>query len=489
MTKKKQMLLILVGVLVIGGSIGGIIPKVYEAVTAVKVQDKVQRISELETIERIEFKRDELTTLQKEQDKWQNVKYSNLSYNQEAISSWVNQLLSAETVGVVKNVEVEADYGISETSPMITVFDDKGKSETYRIGNELINEDKMYVKKEEEDYLYIMPMQEENIFYVDARRWVEVKQKLQISDVKSLKFLDSNGKIYTVSNQKETWYLDGYYEMPCVIKQEAIETWFNAIKQMQLSQYIGTDVDLTVYGLDVPTYTMTINDQLTLLFGKQANNWVYVQIKGEPDVYAMDLAVYQSIVEKNYFQMIDKKVLHFALEEVDSILMTNPQNTFEFKNHLEAEQKEEQKVEKAPEEVTTVNKAEEVEGIAGDQEVKEQIDSEEESTEKPTDDKQLAPVTLNEKPLSLIEGKEWLNTIQESLEIVAELKNPEIEQKEERKAESQIICHLKTGEEIKIELIAYDINYYIMRYNNNIQFAVNKEKVIKLFTQLSAFLK
>lgn len=489
MTKKKQMLLILVGVLVIGGSIGGIIPKVYEAVTAVKVQDKVQRISELETIERIEFKRDELTTLQKEQDKWQNVKYSNLSYNQEAISSWVNQLLSAETVGVVKNVEVEADYGISETSPMITVFDDKGKSETYRIGNELINEDKMYVKKEEEDYLYIMPMQEENIFYVDARRWVEVKQKLQISDVKSLKFLDSNGKSYTVSNQKETWYLDGYYEMPCVIKQEAIETWFNAIKQMQLSQYIGTDVDLTVYGLDVPTYTMTINDQLTLLFGKQANNWVYVQIKGEPDVYAMDLAVYQSIVEKNYFQMIDKKVLHFALEEVDSILMTNPQNTFEFKNHLEAEQKEEQKVEKAPEEVTTVNKAEEVEGIAGDQEVKEQIDSEEESTEKPTDDKQLAPVTLNEKPLSLIEGKEWLNTIQESLEIVAELKNPEIEQKEERKAESQIICHLKTGEEIKIELIAYDINYYIMRYNNNIQFAVNKEKVIKLFTQLSAFLK
>lgn len=483
------MLLILVGVLVIGGSIGGIIPKVYEAVTAVKVQDKVQRISELETIERIEFKRDELTTLQKEQDKWQNVKYSNLSYNQEAISSWVNQLLSAETVGVVKNVEVEADYGISETSPMITVFDDKGKSETYRIGNELINEDKMYVKKEEEDYLYIMPIQEENIFYVDARRWVEVKQKLQISDVKSLKFLDSNGKIYTVSNQKETWYLDGYYEMPCVIKQEAIETWFNAIKQMQLSQYIGTDVDLTVYGLDVPTYTMTINDQLTLLFGKQANNWVYVQIKGEPDVYAMDLAVYQSIVEKNYFQMIDKKVLHFALEEVDSILMTNPQNTFEFKNHLEAEQKEEQKVEKAPEEVTTVNKAEEVEGIAGDQEVKEQIDSEEESTEKPTDDKQLAPVTLNEKPLSLIEGKEWLNTIQESLEIVAELKNPEIEQKEERKAESQIICHLKTGEEIKIELIAYDINYYIMRYNNNIQFAVNKEKVIKLFTQLSAFLK
>lgn len=489
MTKKKQMLLILVGVLVIGGSIGGIIPKVYEAVTAVKVQDKVQRISELETIERIEFKRDELTTLQKEQDKWQNVKYSNLSYNQEAISSWVNQLLSAETVGVVKNVEVEADYGISETSPMITVFDDKGKSETYRIGNELINEDKMYVKKEEEDYLYIMPIQEENIFYVDARRWVEVKQKLQISDVKSLKFLDSNGKSYTVSNQKETWYLDGYYEMPCVIKQEAIETWFNAIKQMQLSQYIGTDVDLTVYGLDVPTYTMTINDQLTLLFGKQANNWVYVQIKGEPDVYAMDLAVYQSIVEKNYFQMIDKKVLHFALEEVDSILMTNPQNTFEFKNHLEAEQKEEQKVEKAPEEVTTVNKAEEVEGIAGDQEVKEQIDSEEESTEKPTDDKQLAPVTLNEKPLSLIEGKEWLNTIQESLEIVAELKNPEIEQKEERKAESQIICHLKTGEEIKIELIAYDINYYIMRYNNNIQFAVNKEKVIKLFTQLSAFLK
>lgn len=483
------MLLILVGVLVIGGSIGGIIPKIYEAVTAVKVQDKVQRISELETIERIEFKRNELTTLQKEQDKWQNVKYSNLSYNQEAISSWVNQLLSAETVGVVKNVEVEADYGISETSPMITVFDDKGKSETYRIGNELINEDKMYVKKEEEDYLYIMPIQEENIFYVDARRWVEVKQKLQISDVKSLKFLDSNGKIYTVSNQKETWYLDGYYEMPCVIKQEAIETWFNAIKQMQLSQYIGTDVDLTVYGLDVPTYTMTINDQLTLLFGKQANNWVYVQIKGEPDVYAMDLAVYQSIVEKNYFQMIDKKVLHFALEEVDSILMTNPQNTFEFKNHLEAEQKEEQKVEKAPEEVTTVNKAEEVEGIAGDQEVKEQIDSEEESTEKPTDDKQLAPVTLNEKPLSLIEGKEWLNTIQESLEIVAELKNPEIEQKEERKAESQIICHLKTGEEIKIELIAYDINYYIMRYNNNIQFAVNKEKVIKLFTQLSAFLK
>ena len=69
------------------------------------------------------------------------------------------------------------------------------------------------------------------------------------------------------------------------------------------------------------------------------------------------------------------------------------------------------------------------------------------------------------------------------------MQNPKIEQKEERKAEATIEYSLKEGSSIQIELIPYDINYYILRYNGHVEFAVNKDKVTKLFTQLDHFVK
>ncbi|MBU3804929.1 MAG: hypothetical protein H9872_09275, partial [Candidatus Cellulosilyticum pullistercoris] len=85
------------------------------------------------------------------------------------------------------------------------------------------------------------------------------------------------------------------------------------------------------------------------------------------------------------------------------------------------------------------------------------------------------------------DAQEWVDKIQESLYIEALLQNPQIEQKEERKAEASIEYHLKDGSMIQIELIPYDINYYILRYNGNVQFAVNKDKITKLFMQLNHF--
>ena len=96
---------------------------------------------------------------------------------------------------------------------------------------------------------------------------------------------------------------------------------------------------------------------------------------------------------------------------------------------------------------------------------------------------------LNEIPLTAEEAKEWLDKIEASVCIESPLQNPNIEQKQERKAEAVMVYVLNDGSKMQIEFIPYDINYYILRYNGVIEFAVNKEKVTKLFNELTHFTK
>ena len=127
----------------------------------------------------------------------------------------------------------------------------------------------------------------------------------------------------------------------------------------------------------------------------------------------------------------------------------------------------------------------------------EQAEQNQEETSKATDEttkideesQEVIVATLNEIGLNANEAQAWLDKIEESLCIQAPLQNPNIEQKEERKAEATITYLLKNGSICEIELIPYDINYYILRYNGKIEFAVNKEKVIKVFNELTNFTK
>ena len=508
MTKSKQILLAIAGVLVIGSGVwfGG--NKIYQRVTAVKVQEKIEKVCDLTGINRIEFKDRTLVTLEKQDGIWKNATYSYLEYDQEKVNSWVQALMEAETAAIVKNVENSSAYGITEESPMITIFDGADAYETYHIGSVMNNENKIYIKKDSENEIFIIPFDEVSLFRTSPNTFVNIDGKLYLTDIQKVTIEEAEGKRYTVSQEDGTWYLEDYYAMKCVLKEQSITKWLNDLNLMTCQRYVTTTDKLEDYGLMEPQYTMTVNDGLTIRFGKETQQDICITINGGQDVYTVDKGLFMQTLQAKYFDMIDKNVLHLDLDDIHSIEITNPQTSFSFRMNDEkqevsgsdlekAETKEQLETQQTVEADETDETVKEDEGKEPDQKApthKEIADGQEvASTENIAGTKTEVTIVpaafFNDQVLGRVEAEEYFQMIQSSLVMEVALQNPKIEQKEERPAECSMLFTLKDGSKINIELIPYDINYYILRYNDKIEVAVNKEKITKLFTSLTRLQK
>lgn len=494
MTRKKQVLLAVIGAIALGSVIYVGYNKIYEAVTAVRVQEKVKPICDLEEITRIEFKGHTLVTLQKQGDVWQNANYMYLNYDQERLKEWVALLQSAQTVEVVKNAESESDYGISDESMMITVFDANNQSETYRIGQYVKADHKLYLKcNEDEDISVVAETLAENLCVL-PNEFVIYDNLLKIEQVQKVTCTQAD-KTYQVVEEAGNWYLKDYYKMPCVLTAEAMSDWTEQVKALKFESYVGTFEDLADYGLDEPSQSLVINDTVHLNIGKKANDKYYVCFADGKDVYTLSQKTYNELTDFTQLDWIDRQIMHVSLEDLASITLVNPQGEFIFTVNEQAvtvdeannqvvdgvTAKVDEKTEATASPEVTPNAQVNVDKI--DKTDKETVQSEEGA---PVQEQSIV-ATLNEVELGQIEAQEWLDLIQANIYVEALLQNPQIEQKEARKAECTIHYMLRNGETIQIEFIPYDINYYILRYNDTIEFAVNKEKVTKLFSQLSHF--
>ena len=453
MKNKKQVLLaVIVAVVVLGALSVGIYYYIKEN-TTVKVQERVQRVCTLEDISKIEFKEKDLVIIEKEANTWYNPELTYLEYDNELISEWLQTLQTAETVKIVKNVEDESVYGINEQSTMITVYDNMNNSETLRIGNANIDEEIIYIKNDKDEVLYMIPYEVGQKLLTQPNTFVKYDNKLTIEGINKLQLNYRNEEPMSIE-LKNDWYLNDYYKIPCKLKQDAIDTLIETVSQLKFTGYIGTYESLNEYGLEEPQLELIINDEIVLFFGNTTGDHIYAKMGESKDVYIIDQSIYTQIEAFKPFDAIEKQLLYLNLDEIDKIALSNPQGTYEL--------------------VLDTSKS---------------IDEVENGTEIKEDETNLENqfALLNGQALTKEDAQEWVDKIQESLYIEALLQNPQIEQKEERKAEASIEYHLKDGSMIQIELIPYDINYYILRYNGNVQFAVNKDKITKLFMQLNHF--
>ena len=477
MLKEKKALFIMSIILIVG--CGAFLTYRYENErgTTVKIQDYVAPVYHLEEVVGIEYKDKETVKLDKKEGIWTNLVLPHLKYNQELVNGWTEALKCIETKEIIKNIHDETVYGINESSVKMTLYDEQGQGQTIQVGDIIEAEDSIYLKVNEVENIYVISYEKIKELLINPNHFVDCSDVLQIPEIQEFTIQNKDKKIQIT--QLDQWLLKDYFELTCILDDQMVNELVDRLHQLKVENYVGTYDELEKYGLATPQFVITINNQLKIAFGKQSNEKVYVTINDGDDVYTMEQATYKKIADFNAYDAIHKQVIHLNQEEVSEIILSNPQGTYHFmlnqevpsNNMQQDDHNSTQKVETELEEETThLNHNDQQEGMLNK-------------------DHEMIVAKINDVLLNQVQADEWFDKMQESLWIEAPLQNPNIEQKEERKAEAQMCYILKDGSKIEIELIPYDINYYILRYNGVIEFAVNKERITKIFNELTNLVK
>lgn len=454
MTKKKQALLSVIGAVVVLTSLAGLVYYQINENATVKVQERVQKVCTLDNIYRMEFKDNDLVVIEKNAEGWQNPEFSYLNYEKERISDWLKNLDTMQTKKIVKNVEDESVYGFTNEHPMITLYDEMNKSQTLHMGRVNEEEQVIYIKSDQDDVIYMVDIEEGKTLFTSPNTFVNCEDILLPKVGSQLNLIKGNeNRIEMIL--EERWYITEYFQMPYALQEEVISGLIEVVEGLSITEYIGTYETLSDYGLESPQLELELGEDRKISFGNVKGDVVYVTLNGGKDVYTMDKVLYLKLKEFNPFEAIDKQFAQWPIEEVNQIELSNPQGTY-----------------------TLVLDEEMIKTVTQEQ-------SNEELEEVEQEKEQKIAALFNEQVFDEEEARACVEKINASLSIEALLQNPGIEQKQDRKAEATIKYTLKDDSELVIELIPYDINYYILRYNGSVEFAVNKEKVTKLFTEMN----
>ena len=462
-----------------------------EMSATVKIQDYVGYVFDLEEVVSIDYIDEETIKIDKHDGIWSNPELSHLKYNQDLVNQWIMALKGIETKEMIKNVQDETAYGIDESSMKITLYDESGQQQTIQIGNTVEAEDSIYLKTNEK--MYSVSYEKLKDLLISPNRFVDCREVLEMPEIQTLHILYKDKEVQ-MSKQSE-WLLENYYALTCILDEEVVNELINTLKQAEIINYVGSYKELGKYDLASPQLVATVNENLKLAFGKQGHDGVYVTINDGQDVYLMEKSVYQKLVAFNAYDAMNKQVLHLDQNEISEIILSNPQGTYHFSLNLQTTSSpvKENESSEETEELEPIDQVDEGEQVDQSDEIGKVEQSNTQNNLVPTPDSnvpsEMIVAKLNDRELNQEEANEWFNKIQESLWIEAPLQNPNIEQKEERKAEAQMSYVLKDASKIDIELIPYDINYYILRYNGVIEFAVNKERITKVFNELTSLTK
>lgn len=444
---KKQMGIVLLLIIILGGA-GMIYNNAQSKMTMGQAnrQEVVrQKLCTLEgNVVRIEIKDNEMTILEKEYQNWVNPEHIDLTYNWQSVHDWLTAIRNVQSKEAVYKVEDEAQYGIDDKAVMITLYDEMNRSQTFKIGKVSENKETLYIATDRMEGIYVVPYDEGQQFLRDPNTFVIGDLKVpEIEDIETITVTRNEDDIYSLEKSRELgiskWSLMDYYKGNHFVQAEVMEELLKIIEEMKIESFAGAITEEVDYGLSNPQLILNLNKDWKLSFGKVEDDQVYVRMNDQSVVYTMKKDVLEKLISYKPFDMISRQILDLPLLTLKQIVLENPQGTY----NLVLE-----------------------DGQEG--QVANEIASE------------LDGLVLNKE-----ETMELISTISSSIWIEAALQNPEIEQKEERKAEIIITCTLQNNQEEKIELIPYDINYYILRENGITEFAVNKDKVTKLFNTLS----
>lgn len=397
-------------------------------------------------VTRVEIKDKNLLVLKKQEGAWKDSEFEALPYHQEAVQNMISAVCSLQSTQVIRNVQDEKKYGISEDSRMITLYDETNNAYSIRLGSLTADKNSLYIAAGAEKTVYIADGSKSELLFQTRDDFIEKQLIMPQKDTVDLIEIGKKDerKLRMIKNPigghgaYDTWSLENFYKTPHTVSTEMTESLINQMMGFEKTGVVGEKTgDLAPYGLDRPEFFINLNNSWVIKFGKKENGLVYFIYSKEPYVYRIPEEKLKGLFDIKPIAVIRKEVYIPDFTRLQNVTLSDPAQNI------------------------VLDLKEQKEGVGAP----------------------LLTSTVGEIQFNTEKTKALLQLIIENICIEAELQNPEIEEKQERKAEITIAYHFKDGTDKVIELLPYDNNFYILRFEGNIEFAVGKEKIMGMLSK------
>jgi hypothetical protein len=416
-----------------------------QVMTTEKFEEEYTQISSffVDEVVQIDLKTSETLFLVKENE-WKEQNKSHV-YNQEAIWQIVDTLSTMTAFASIKNVQEYEVYGITEEAKLVTVYTKDGQVQTFRIGIKTPNGEGYYIKTNE-DSIYIVLAEEIQRILRNRSELIEAtinipKEQHSVTIKRNKEDLLALAK----NGASKIWQIGTPYRDMYVANEEEISTYLKLLQNLSFSHFVSDDKDkYREYGLQEPLMEIHLNNNWELSIGNKQNGFFYAMQTGDENIYAIDEKSIEKIFGFDAFAMLRKEVYKVDKDILQLIEIS-------YNNQVKT---------------LKINEVE--------------FDVNESIENKDAENKDIENEAMQNKEEQQLENYEEILQKLSEIRIHTVLANPEIEQRQQRPADITIKYVKLDGEEIVLELIPYDPTYYILRYNEQTEFAIERRPILEI---------
>ena len=201
-------------------------------------------------------------TYTKSDDTWTYEEDHDFPLDESAVDTKMSKLTSLTVDRVLESPEDLSEYGLDEPKQEVTVLKTDGTAFTLYIGNQNSSNNDFYVKVDDGADVYTMPASSVNVF--DMQPYDVAKADtfptLESTNIRNIKVEKEDGTVEFASDETATsWTVkdqDGNEEKAGTTAASDLTSAVSSLSYKDFVDYKGDD--LTRYGLDKPTETVTI---------------------------------------------------------------------------------------------------------------------------------------------------------------------------------------------------------------------------------------
>lgn len=346
MIKKKNIIALVIGLLILVGCYAFLVTRPKKQTDTTNTSDASKAIEVLKIdaakVKKIDIKAPKGNfTLDYSGGKW---KVDGVSYsmNQSSVDSMANTVIKLVSTKLVeKNASDLSKYGLNNPTITATVYLNDNTQKTLLVGDGVIGGTDNYVKLQDSNDVYTANVDSYlNVKLNDLRdKTLPTIDASNITDV----VYEKDGKKAEIKKREQdgniqydplAYVLYDYYSYPTGVNGDSLSKAMGSVSSISISDIVEDDAkDLSKYGLDKPKLHLTVKDSnnqtLDIMMGNDKDSsMVYFKLGNSNTVYTGDKSSFDSLYKLDITTLLDKFVFIVNIDNVDSIQITAPTNTY-----------------------------------------------------------------------------------------------------------------------------------------------------------------